>query len=97
MEYTQLTFHQEGRVAVITLDHPPVNAFSKRLIWEVLHVLDACEGDDSVRVVMLRAEGRDFSVGADAGDIRTGLSAGEEINESFSELGGWTPIPRPLW
>ncbi len=88
MEYTQLKLSRQGRVGVITLDHPPVNAFSKRLIWEVLAALDGYEQDDEIRVVLVNSTGKDFSVGADGGDITKGLSQGEEINESFSQLGG---------
>lgn len=88
MEYTQLKLSRQGRVGIITLDHPPVNAFSKRLIWEVLSALDEYEQDDQIRTVLVNSTGADFSVGADGGDITKGLSQGEAITESFSTLGG---------
>lgn len=68
MQYTQLKLGRQGRVGIITLDHPPLNAFSKRLIWEVLSALDEYEQDEGIRVVLVNSTGKDFSVGADGGD-----------------------------
>lgn len=88
MEYTQMELSRNGRVGVITLHHPPVNAFSKRLLVEALAALDEFEADQNIRTVMMRAIGPDFSVGADGGDIDKSLAGGEVPTESFSTLGG---------
>ena len=88
MEYTQMELSRNGRVGVITLHHPPVNAFSKRLLVEALAALDEFEADSDIRTIMMRSTGPDFSVGADGGDIDKALAGGEAITESFSTLGG---------
>lgn len=88
MEYTQMKLSRNGRVGVITLHHPPVNAFSKRLLVEALAALDEFEADSDIRTIMMRSTGPDFSVGADGGDIDKALAGGEAITESFSTLGG---------
>ncbi len=87
MEYTSIKTSVEGRVGVITLCHPPRNAFSKRMMFEILDVLDQFEKDDNIRVVMMNAEGKNFSQGADGGDINASLTGQRVIKESFSELG----------
>jgi len=89
MEYTLMSKETVGRVGVITLTNPPKNAFSKRLIVEMLQAFDEFEADDTVRTVFLKSTGEHFSQGADADDIRKALAGQvEEIPESFSVLGG---------
>lgn len=91
MEYNYLSREIQGRVGVVTLTNPPNNAFSKRLLTELLAVFDEFESDDTVRTVYLRSTGEHFSQGADADDIRRALAGqAEEIKESFSELGSRT-------
>jgi len=48
MEYTLMSKETVGRVGVITLTNPPKNAFSKRLIVEMLQAFDEFEADDTV-------------------------------------------------
>ena len=54
-----------GRVSVVTIDNPPVNALSaavRRGLWQALA---AAEADPNVAAVVLAAEGRTFPAGAD--------------------------------
>ena len=89
MDYTQLKLEIIDRVGVITLNRPPKNAFSKRLLKEMITAFDELEGNDVVRTIYLKSTGEDFSRGADADDIKAALAGKEEdIPESFSELGG---------
>ena len=89
MEYTLLSREIQGRVGMITLTNPPKNAFSKRLLVEMLSVFDEFEQDDTVRTIYLRSTGEHFSQGADGDDIKKALAGqAEDIKESFSELGG---------
>jgi len=89
MDYVTIKAEIDERVGVITLSYPPYNAFSKRMLVEVINAIEEFEADDDVRTIMMRAEGKDFSVGADGGDITKSLGGEkEEITESFSVLGG---------
>jgi methylglutaconyl-CoA hydratase len=55
-----------GRVATLTLNRPDVhNAFDDYLIAELTATLKKLGHDDEVRAVVLAAEGRNFSAGAD--------------------------------
>ena len=87
MDYKTIRIDIRERVGVITLDYPPYNSVSKRMIAEIIAAIGALEADDAVRCIMLRAEGPDFSYGADSGDIKYELGAASEITESYSVLG----------
>ena len=53
-------------VATLTLDSQGNrNALSRRLVGELFERLERAEGDDAVKVVVIRAEGRTFCSGAD--------------------------------
>ena len=91
MEYTLLNTEIVGRVGVITLADPPRNAFSKRMIREMLNVFDEFEQNDTVRCVMLKSTGEHFSQGAGGDDLKKFVAGeAEESNdpESYSVLGG---------
>jgi 3-hydroxyacyl-CoA dehydrogenase len=60
-----VTIEREGRVAVVTVDNPPVNALGQALrqaLWDAAETLDA---DASVDAVVLICAGRTFIAGAD--------------------------------
>jgi len=89
MEYTELKREIVGQIGVITLNRPPKNSFTKKLLVEMVHVFDEFENDESVRTIYLKSTGEHFSRGADADDIKKALAGEkEDISESFSELGG---------
>ncbi|MCJ2068732.1 3-hydroxyacyl-CoA dehydrogenase NAD-binding domain-containing protein [Methylobacterium sp. J-030] len=55
----------DGGVAVLTLANPPVNALGAALRAALAGALDQAIADDSVRAIVLAAEGRVFVGGAD--------------------------------
>ena len=57
---------QDGHVAVVTLDNPPVNALSARLLEELEAELERLDADEGTRVIVLKGAGeRAFVAGAD--------------------------------
>ncbi len=69
------------RVAVLTLDNPPVNALSTRVYAELEARIAALEADEDVRVVVLAAGGtRAFSAGADIREFERFFAPGEGYN-----------------
>jgi enoyl-CoA hydratase len=61
---------QEGRVAVVTIDHPPVNALSARLLEELETELGRLDGDDSTGAIVIRGAGeKAFVAGADISEF----------------------------
>lgn len=75
MDYLTIKTEIVERVGVITLDHPPLNSVSKRMMVEMMRALDEFEQNDVVRAIMVKANGPDFSYGADGGDVKRALTA----------------------
>lgn len=66
-------------IATITLNRPEIhNAFDDEIICELTLVLDEIQSNANVRVVILRAEGKSFSAGA---DLRWMLRMADYTNE----------------
>jgi enoyl-CoA hydratase len=79
---------QDGLVAVVTIDHPPVNALSAPLLEELEAEIDRLDGDDSVRAIVLRGAGdRAFVAGADISEFPSLREAAAEAQESGSARG----------
>ncbi len=69
---TALTVTLEKGVATLTLNRPEVrNAFGAELIAELTEQIAECDLDPQVRVLVLRAEGKHFSAGADLNWMRS--------------------------
>jgi enoyl-CoA hydratase len=61
---------QDGAVAVVTIDHPPVNALSASLLDELEEEFDRLDADEGVRAIVLRGGGeRAFVAGADISEF----------------------------
>jgi cyclohexa-1,5-dienecarbonyl-CoA hydratase len=58
----------EGGVATLTLDHPPVNVLTRALLGRLREALARLAGQSDLRAVVLTAEGRHFSAGADVAE-----------------------------
>jgi enoyl-CoA hydratase len=63
---THVTTERHGAIALVTIDNPPMNALSTALLDELEAEVDALDGDDDVRAIVLRGAGeRAFVAGAD--------------------------------
>jgi len=61
---------QDGRVAVVTIDHPPVNALSAPLLDELEAELERLDHDEEIRAIVLHGAGeRAFVAGADISEF----------------------------
>jgi len=79
---------QDGRVAIVTLDHPPVNALSARLLEELEEEYDRLDRDDETRAIVLRGEGeKAFVAGADITEFPALRDAAVEAAEQGSARG----------
>ncbi|UAL11729.1 crotonase/enoyl-CoA hydratase family protein [Caulobacter segnis] len=83
--YETLRYAVEDGVATLTLSRPDkLNAFTVRMMDEMLDVLDRVDADDEVRALIVTGDGRAFCAGAD-------LSAGADAFVFESD----EPIVRP--
>ena len=95
MEYREIAYDVDGRVATITLDRPEaLNAFTNVMLGELLDAFDRIDEDDAVRAVIVTGRGRGFCAGAD-------LSAGAETfddrrgrRSEGADAPGAPPVPR---
>jgi enoyl-CoA hydratase len=55
---------RDGPLATVVLDHPPLNLFGSELVRSVAEAIDEV-ADSDARALMIRAEGRVFTGGAD--------------------------------
>jgi enoyl-CoA hydratase/carnithine racemase len=77
MEYTDIAYEVADRVATITLDRPDrLNAFTGRMMYELLDAFDRTDADDEVRAVIVTGRGRGFCAGADLSEGATTFSRG---------------------
>ena len=66
LDLQQLTYEVEDHIATITLNRPEqLNAFTNRMVHEMLAVFDEIDRDDDVRAVIVTGAGRGFCAGAD--------------------------------
>ncbi len=68
-QYIKLNVDDDG-VAVLTIDHPPVNALSTKVLAELSDTLDEIKDDPKVKVVVIAGAGSfAFIAGADINEI----------------------------
>ena len=68
-----VTFQRDDLLGEILIDSPPLNLFSGELLADLGAVVEEAAASD-IRAVLVRAEGTDFSAGADV-SVFTGLGA----------------------
>jgi len=66
MDYKEILYSVEEHVLTITLNRPEkLNAFTGRMMFEVLDAIDRADADDDVRAIIFTGAGRAFCAGAD--------------------------------
>lgn len=66
MAHEEILYSVDGPVATITLHRPDkLNAFTNRMLKEIIAAFDASDADDDVRAVVVTGSGRAFCAGAD--------------------------------
>ena len=89
MDLTQITYEVVDHVATVTLDRPEqLNAFTGRMMHEMIAVFDAIDADDDVRAVIVTGAGRGFCAGADLS------SGGETFSAGGSDVQTKVGVPR---
>jgi 2-(1,2-epoxy-1,2-dihydrophenyl)acetyl-CoA isomerase len=91
--YETILFEKSGGVATIALNRPDkLNSFNGALHEEVYDALNEAAGDEEVRCIVLRGEGKGFSAGADLSEIvegdgdPNGPDLGEYLRRTYSRL-----------
>ncbi|OLC17610.1 MAG: hypothetical protein AUH29_01365 [Candidatus Rokubacteria bacterium 13_1_40CM_69_27] len=97
MAFETLILAREEGFAVITLNRPPANAISERLMQELQEVLVTVEADEAVRAVILTGAGdRIFCAGADLGSAFSGGTVDAFIRFGNSVLRRIERLAKPV-
>lgn len=89
MEFQDISLETENGVATITLNRPDkLNAFTARMMYELISAFDITDADDGVRAVIVTGAGRAFCAGADLS------SGGDTFAKGGSDVQTQQGIPR---
>lgn len=76
-DYKNITYHQQGPIAVIILNRPEaMNALSPQLIAELKDAMETAAKDTEVKVVIVTGAGRAWSAGIDLKELNAGIKNG---------------------
>jgi enoyl-CoA hydratase/carnithine racemase len=73
----------DEKVAVITIDHPPVNALNTATMSELSALIDQVGSDDAIKAIVITGNGMAFVAGADINEIAQ-ISSPEQAKELVS-------------
>ena len=84
-------YERENGIATISLNRPKrLNAFNQQMHPEMLDAVNDSAGDEEVRCIVLRGEGKGFSAGADLSEVveRDGGNPdlGQYLRETYGRL-----------
>jgi enoyl-CoA hydratase/carnithine racemase len=87
MAYDNLLLERKGHISVITLNHPPVNAWNLGLMEDFEKAVDEIENDRDVRVLILTGAGEKcFSAGFDVSDAANSHITSPKGREIWTRL-----------
>ena len=77
------------KIAVLTIDHPPVNSFNSQVVTELEDAIDGLLANDEVKAIVITGGGTNaFVAGADIPEIKDLFeSADEDAATEFGERG----------
>ena len=87
MRYENLIVEKKEHVCIITLNHPPVNAWNLGLMTDFERAIDDVENDRDVRVVIITGGGeKAFSAGFDLSDSENHHITGPKGRELWTRI-----------
>jgi enoyl-CoA hydratase/carnithine racemase len=69
-EYETVKLSVEDRAAIITIDHPPANAFNSQVLSDLDAAFEEATADEQVKVIIITGAGQFFIAGADINEIK---------------------------
>ncbi|MEW6423274.1 MAG: enoyl-CoA hydratase-related protein [Bacillota bacterium] len=90
MEYTNIIVELDEKVALVTLNRPPVNSINSGLLEELNDILDKLAQSQEARVLVITGAGeKAFSAGADItefAEIRAGKKRAVDVHDLFFKI-----------
>jgi enoyl-CoA hydratase/carnithine racemase len=94
MTYENLIIEKKGHIGIITLNHPPVNAWNWAMMEEFGKAIKEVEIDKDVRVVILTGNGdKCFSAGFDVSDAANSHKTSPEGRRLWTKI---DRFPKPV-
>ena len=76
MTFTNIFYEVLDEVAVLTFNRPEVsNGFNIPMCQEILEAISLAASDDSVKILLIKANGKVFSVGGDLAEMQRAVDA----------------------
>ncbi len=96
MTFETIEFGIDGGIGRLVLNRPSaLNSFTTQMHWEVAQALDRLESDESLRCLLLTANGRGFCAGQDLSDSSVTPGGGEtDLGQAIEEH--YNPLIRRL-
>jgi len=85
-DYQYVKVSVEDRLATLTIDHPPANAFNRQVLQELGSAFDEVTDNAEVKAIIITGAGQFFIAGADINEIYEVKDKPEEA-EAFIRLG----------
>jgi enoyl-CoA hydratase len=94
--YEKLNVGQDGMVVIAAINHPPANSMGQGVLRDLNDLLDKCEKDGNVRVIVITGSGpKFFSAGADItefADIQAGKIPKYDGNEIYFKIENYPKV-----
>lgn len=87
-----VSLRRDHGIALITIDHPPVNALSRRVWQGIAAAIEQAAGDSSIHAVLIWAAGVHFSAGADLAELERaveGETPGPDLRALLGQIEDW--------
>ena len=79
MNLTTILYNVANGIATLTFNRPDVsNGFNVTMCNEILSVIEAAEADSNVRVLLINAVGKVFSVGGDLQEMKRAVEENDQ-------------------
>jgi enoyl-CoA hydratase/carnithine racemase len=89
LQYVKVSI--EDRIATLTIDHPPANAFSEQTVLDLAIAFDQVSANPEVKVIIITGAGQfAFVAGADINEIKAQIDlarAGKEVKRDLIRKG----------
>jgi len=87
----------DGHVALVTLNRPPHNFVSVEFMRDLADAMDAVDANDEARAIVLQAEGRSFSGGADFSSPTDRVANGMDgVNALYDQAVRLYSVEKPI-
>lgn len=94
MEFENLILEKKGHVSIVTINHPPANAWNLATMEEFEHAINGLENDADIRVVIITGAGEKcFSAGFDVSDAANSHKTDPKGRELWRRI---DRFPKPM-